>query len=405
MEDETNPMVITGLLELAERLPRAQVDALVARVAALPRFRAKIVEAPWHVGRPSFEEVEGFDFRQHVEDVTLATADDATLRAFIGGAVSSLLPRDRPLWKLYVIERPGKGTTLLYRFHHAIGDGFALLGILLSICDGAEPRPPVPAPHHHHPVATGLACGKALARIVVLPPDRKTLLKGELGRAKTVAWSAPIPLADVKATARALSATINDVLVAVAAGAVGRYLARRDQDIGGHEIRAMLPVDLRGGAPVSELGNRFGLFVVGLPIGIPDPVARVAAVKRRMDALKGSPEALVTHAILGAMGRAPRPLEDLGVSYFGTKTSIVLTNVPGPRAHVRLGGVTVTRMLFWVPQSGRTGLGISIFSYAGTVTIGILVDAGLVPDADALVADLHAELAALNDQWLATRAK
>ncbi|HEY6037293.1 MAG TPA: WS/DGAT domain-containing protein [Kofleriaceae bacterium] len=237
---------------------------------------------------------------------------------------------------------------------------------------------------------------KALARIVILPPDPMTVLKGALGREKAVAWSAPIPLAGVKTCARAMGATVNDVLVAAAAGAIGRYLERRDTDVGGLEIRAMLPVDLRGGIPARELGNRFGLFVAGLPVGIRDPVARVRAVKRRMDALKGSAEGLTTYAILGAMGRAPRPLEALGVSYFGSKTSVVLTNVPGPRDQVRLAGVPVKRMLFWVPQSGHTGLGISIFSYAGSVTIGILVDVGLVSDVNALVADLHAELEALH---------
>ena len=112
-----------------------------------------------------------------------------------------------------------------------------------------------------------------------------------------------------------------------------------------------------------------------------------------MDRLKGSPEALVTHGLLRAMGWAPRPVEDLGVWFFGTKASIVLTNVPGPRAPLRLAGVKVSRIMFWVPQSGRMGIGISIFSYAGTVTIGIIVDAGLVPDPDALVADLHDEFA------------
>jgi hypothetical protein len=185
------------------------------------------------------------------------------------------------------------------------------------------------------------------------------------------------------------------VLVATASGAIGRYLARTGQDMDGLEIRAMLPVDLRGGAPPTDLGNRFGLFVVGLPVGIRDPLVRVAAVKQRMDRLKGSPEALVTHAVLRALGWSPRPIEDLGVWFFGLKSSLVLTNVPGPRVQLRLAGVPVSRMMFWVPQSGRMGLGISIFSYAGTVTIGIIADAGLVPDPDALVADVDAELLAL----------
>jgi hypothetical protein len=95
------------------------------------------------------------------------------------------------------------------------------------------------------------------------------------------------------------------------------------------------------------------------------------------------------------MGWAPRLIEDFGVSFFGKKASLVLTNVPGPRDHLRLCGVPLRRLMFWVPQSGRMGLGISIFSYAGEVTIGIIADGGLVPDPELLVADFHVEFAAL----------
>ena len=399
MEDDTNPMVVNGVLELAEHLPLERVYTLLAGIAKIPRFRSHVVESALHAGPPRWEEVPDFDLSRQVEHVTLESPDDATLRAFVGNAVSGMLDRDRPLWRVYVIDRPSAGTTLLYRIHHAIGDGFALLGILLSMCEGGDDGAHARA--HEPPkkgrLATSLGCAASIARIAVLPSDPKTPLKGPLGRAKLVAWSEPLPLADVKSTAHAASATVNDVLVATAAGALGRYLARTSHDgkLGDLEVRAMLPVNLRGGAPPTDLGNRFGLVVLGMPVGIRDPLARLAAVKQRMDRLKGSPEALATHALLRAMGWAPRSIEDLGVWFFGKKASMVLTNVPGPRAPLKLAGVEVSRIMFWVPQSARMGIGISIFSYAGTVTIGIIVDAGIVPDPDALVADLHVEFLAL----------
>jgi diacylglycerol O-acyltransferase / wax synthase len=160
------------------------------------------------------------------------------------------------------------------------------------------------------------------------------------------------------------------------------------------EIRAMVPVNLRRDGEL-ELGNRFGLFVLGLPVGVAEPLGRLAAVKRSMDRLKSTPEAAVTMGILRAMGYAPRRIEGLGVSFFATKASLVLTNVPGPRTPLTLAGAHVTRLMFWVPQSGRMGLGISILSYAGEVTLGVMADAGIVPDPEALVADMHVELAAL----------
>jgi diacylglycerol O-acyltransferase / wax synthase len=396
MEDETNPMVVNGVLELAERLAVERIHTLLERVAAIGRFRARVVEPALHAGPPHWEDVADFDLAQHIEHVTLASPDDATLQAFVGGAVSGLLDRARPMWRVYVIDRPSRGTTLLYRVHHAIADGFALLGILLSLCDGGElPRAATPRPPRRTRVTTAVACARSLARVVTLPSDPKTLLKGALSREKRVAWSEPIALADVKSAAHAASATVNDVLVATATGALGRYLARAGQPLDDLEIRAMVPVDLRGGAAPTDLGNRFGLVVLALPVCVRDPSKRLAAVKQRMDRLKGTPEALVTHGLLRAMGWAPRPVEDLGAWFFGTKASIVLTNVPGPRTRLSLAGVPVSRIMFWVPQSGRMGLGISILSYAGTVTIGILADAALVPDPGALAADLHVELRAL----------
>ena len=187
---------------------------------------------------------------------------------------------------------------------------------------------------------------------------------------------------------------MNDVLVATVAGALRRYLVLGGADVKDLELRAMVPVNVRRPGDL-ELGNRFGLVVLGLPVGIADPLSRLAAVKRRMDRLKATPEALVTMGILRAMGHAPRKVEGLGVSFFATKASMVLTNVPGPRAPLAIAGSRITRLMFWVPQSGRMGLGISIFSYAGEVTLGVMADAGIVPDPQALVGELHVELASL----------
>jgi hypothetical protein len=392
MEEPTNPMVVNAVLELGAALSASTAHALFERLASNPRFRSRVVERSMHVGRPSWELVTDFDVAQHVDHVVLATGDDAALRSFIGTAVSGLLDRARPLWHATLIERPGAGTTILFRVHHSLGDGFALLAVLLSLCDDAaaahQPAPKAP-PRARSRVL--LDSARALGRLVVLPPDRKTLLKGRLGLEKKVAWSDPLPLRDVKAIAHRTGSTVNDVLVATAAGALRRYLTRRGEGTSRLELHAMVPVNLRASAEATMLDNRFGLVLLGLPIGIRDPVERVAAVHARMQRIKRSPEAPVTQLVLRAMGAAPRAIEELGVSFFATKTSLVLTNVPGPRAQLTLSGVPVSRIVFWVPQSGRMGLGISIFSYAGDVTVGILSDGAVIPDPDALVTDLAAE--------------
>jgi WS/DGAT/MGAT family acyltransferase len=297
---------------------------------------------------------------------------------------------------MYVIDRPGSGTLVLFRVHHALADGFALLGVLGSLCDGGAESVAV-APRRARGLRAGAVRGslRALGHLVGSPADPHTVLKRAPGNDKRVAWSAPLALADVKDIAHATSATVNDVLVALVTGALARYLERRGEHVAELEIHAMVPVNLRRAGESVTVGNDFGLVILGLPIGITDPLARIQAVKARMDAIKGTPEAGVAHGLLRIIGWAPKKVERAAVSFFGRKTSLVLTNVPGPRRAVSLGGVRVERIMFWVPQASRMGLGISIFSYAGDITIGVLSDAAVVREPDTVVDDLHAEMASL----------
>jgi len=236
-----------------------------------------------------------------------------------------------------------------------------------------------------------------LGRMLLLPPDPETVFRGKLGRRKRAAWSEPIPLDDVKAIGKALGGTVNDVLVTVATGALRRYMQKHGHSVGGVTIRASVPVNLRPLDQAHQLGNAFGLVFLGLPIGIADPVRRLRAIKKDMDGLKNSPEALVAFGVLSLMGLAPVEVEQLGLKFFGSKATAVLTNVPGPRDHLYLAGRRINKVMFWVPQSGHLGLGISILSYAGGVMLGIATDARLVPDPENIVANFKVEFAAMRD--------
>jgi WS/DGAT/MGAT family acyltransferase len=236
----------------------------------------------------------------------------------------------------------------------------------------------------------------ALGRLVFRSPDPKTLFKGPLVVAKRVAWSAAIPVEDVKVIGRALGGTINDVLVTAVAGGLRRYL-----EVRGHQpnerlnFRAAMPVNLRPLEKMSDLGNQFGLIFLSLPVGILDPAKRLAELRRRATALKRSTEPVVVYGILRAMGLSPRLIQKLVVRIFATKATAVMTNIPGPRQTIFLAGKPITDVFFWVPQSGRVGLGVSICSYAGHVRLGVGTDAGLVPDPEGIVKGFHDELAAL----------
>jgi hypothetical protein len=137
-------------------------------------------------------------------------------------------------------------------------------------------------------------------------------------------------------------------------------------------------------------------------VGIDDAVERLAELRRRAQALKRSAEPVVVYAILKLMGMMPLVMQQMVVKIFATKATAVMTNVPGPREELYLGGRAIRELFFWVPQSGRLGLGISIISYAGHVRLGLASDAGLVPDPEVVVAGFHEEFEELRGRALSS---
>ena len=186
---------------------------------------------------------------------------------------------------------------------------------------------------------------------------------------------------------------INDAhsLSATASGGLRRYLLEHGEPEASLSFRAAVPVNLRPLEEMTQLGNRFGLVFLSLPVGIRDPLERVAELRRRMRALKYSAEPIVTYAILQAMGRAPLLVQRAVVKLLATKTTAVLTSVPGPQQTLYLAGEAIRDFFFWVPQAGRVGLGMSISSYDSRVRLGIATDTGLVPDPARIIAGFHEE--------------
>jgi WS/DGAT/MGAT family acyltransferase len=242
-----------------------------------------------------------------------------------------------------------------------------------------------------------------LARLLLLWPDRKTIFKGPLNVPKRAAWSAPIPLGDIKLIGGELGGTVNDVLLTAMSGALRRYLEVRGESVDGLNFRAIVPVDLRKPGTEEQLGNKFGLVFLSLPVGIVDPEQRLRELRRRMDALKDTLEAPVAYGIVSTIGRLPQAMQDIVVDIFGLKGTAVVTNVIGPGEQLYLAGAPLESLMFWVPQSGRLGLGVSILSYKGQVWLGAITDAGLVPDPDSIISAFHAEFNELLDQALKAR--
>jgi WS/DGAT/MGAT family acyltransferase len=193
-----------------------------------------------------------------------------------------------------------------------------------------------------------------------------------------------LPLPEVKAVSHALGCTINDMLLSCVAGALRRYLVDAGDKTEGVEVRALVPINLRQPGDL-ELGNRFGIIAVELPVGIEHPLERLTTVRERMLALKTSYEPGVTLGLFAALGYLPKVVQDRLFDLLLSRATAVMTNVPGLAEPVTVAGSVLKQSLFWVPQSGDIGLGVSILSYAGKVQFGLITDAALTPDPEAIV--------------------
>lgn len=439
MDRPTNRMVIVGVLLFDQPVDyRRLVATFAARFARFQRFRCRPVE---DLAGAWWEETPRFRLERHVRRARLpGKADAGALRRFVARLVAQPFDARRPWWDATLIDYAA-GSALVARIHHSYADGIALIRVMLSLTDaspGAAAQA-VAAPERRRRAAApadggtlgpllqplsdlanqalrasggvaemglqallnpdklvqyarvvGSVAGE-LAQLATMPDDSRTRYKGKARAAKRVAWTEPLPLDEVKAVGRVLDCSVNDVLLATVAGALRRYLDQKGDPTRGLELRALVPVNLRPDAAEIELGNRFGLVTLLLPIGIANPLARLYEVHHRMEALKGSYQAPIAFALLGAAGFAPRAVQQQMLDLLANKATAVMTNVPGPQEQLYLAGAPLARIMFWVPQSGDIGMGVSILSYNGGVQFGLITDAGRVPDPENVIAHFRPE--------------
>jgi diacylglycerol O-acyltransferase / wax synthase len=439
MDNDVNLMMIVGVWLLTPAITLAALRERISdKLLKYERFRQRAVQdamgAMW-VADPRF------DIKQHVVPIALepqpGESERHALQRLCGELNTTPLNPQRPLWQFHLIEDYEGGSALIARVHHCIGDGIALISVMMSITDGgADPparrRKAVAADGDNSdrtdqgdwladavlkPLTDiavkaigmyGQGVGKSMemlanpqgtvdlaksgmqvlsdvAALAIMADDSPTLLKGKPSGRKVVAWSEPLPLDEVKAVGKALSCSVNDVLLSCAAGAFGEYLRGRGQSPEGKQIRAMVPVNLRPLDKAWQLGNRFGLAPLVLPIGIDNPIERVYAVHRRMDELKGSYQPLLAFAVLAMSGLFIKPVQDAVLNLFAKKATAVMTNVPGPAKHLQFCGSTLRQTMFWVPASGDIGVGVSILSYGGGVQFGLITDDALCPEPQAVI--------------------
>jgi WS/DGAT/MGAT family acyltransferase len=451
MDRPTNLMMIVGVLIFEGAVDYERLKSTIAaRLAPYGRFRQRVVV---DASGAYWEDDPTYDIDAHVHRVALpGKGDKEELQKFAADMVSQPLDDSKPLWQFTLIENYCGGSALLSRIHHCIADGIALVGVMLRLTD-ADPAGGSPTaedsvdPEQSHAQGANAASGSEgdeeadlwkqllapmtaaaiktigysgavwskylelisqpekathyaklagavtaeIAQLLTMPDDSPTRFKGKPGVLKAVAWSEPMSLDLVKAVGYVAGGSVNDVLLSCVAGALRAYLIECGDDPRAVEIRAMIPVNLRQPGAANRLGNRFGLVALTLPLGIANPLARLASVRAGMQALKGSYQAPVTLGVLSLVGMAPKALQTQVLDLLAKKATAVMTNVPGPGQPLYMAGGKLSQMMFWVPQSGDIGMGVSILSYSGGVQFGLVTDKSFVPDPQNIVARFFPE--------------
>ncbi|MEM0963633.1 MAG: wax ester/triacylglycerol synthase family O-acyltransferase [Bacteroidota bacterium] len=436
MENPTNPMTITGIVGFGSRLDVADLrDFVGERLVRFDRFRMRIDGLG--SSSPRWVEDPDFDLDRHIFEVALpAPGGREGLQSLVSDLMSQPLSFAHTPWTFHLVhdvdDGSGRvGSAIIVRIHHVVGDGIALMHVLINAVDeyfdedsptrkkrraskpalqkrvaktlknaGAETVDLVTKPTHlgRRLKTAGSGLG-AVGHLFAMRPDSQTVLKGSASPNKRAAWTDPIDLQLIKSVGKALDAKVNDVLMTAAGGALRRYLHAKGDPVDQSTVRVAAPFNVRPLDRAYELGNSFGLAFVSLPIEFETIRQRLEALKERMDEVKKSAEPIVVYGILQTIGRAPMWVHRQVVKMFSQKASGVLTNVPGPTELLHIKGAPIDTIMFWVPQAGDIGLGISIISLNDRVRVGVTSDAAIIPNPSELARAFEAEFAALVDEF------
>lgn len=389
-----------------------------ARVPFAPRYRQKLAWVPFGVHDPEWIDDPAFDVRHHVRHSTARE-----IGRLVEHVYSTPLDRDRPLWEVWIADRLADGRIgVVGKAHHCMVDGIAAVELASLFCDATPEAPPVqplePWDPEPEPDRSELLARAVEDRVVdelrllkvpaqvVRSPRRALGLVAEAGRAARALAHALVPstphgvlnepisplrtlatvsrpLEDLRRVKRHFGTTINDVVLAVAAGGVRAYLLARGEDAS--RLKTMVPVSVRDGT-ASDLGNRISFVYVELPCDEPSPLRRLEEVRLGMTKRKESGEHLGAEAALDAVSYAPHPVQH-AVSHAVASArayNLTVSNIPGPRQPLWMAGCPLEAAYPVVPLADRHALSIGFTTVAERGFFGIYADRKTVPDADVL---------------------
>jgi diacylglycerol O-acyltransferase len=454
MDSPTNLMIINAMLITESMRFEDFKHTIINRFLHFPRFlcRPESKSGQYYWEKDPYFDIDSHVKRVALP----AGADKKALQAYLADQVSIPFDHTKPLWQLLFVENYNQGNAIIFRVHHSYADGLALVSVFHSITDASANVAPFVhggASRFHEEgeansssaemnyewpryqkamdsamnrverysglakkisnegllvlkdqdalkelMGDGIKAVAEIAQLAALPADSKKLLKGPLGVRKTCAWSEPISFDKFYATAKVFGCKVNDLLLSCVTGALREELLASGANLDGEKIHVTLPVNIRPadkmdmGVNPEDLGNCFGTVFVPLPIGIDNPIERVYKLKHDMIALKQSLQPALSYTILYASGLMPKSVQKTLLESFGNKTSAVLSNLPGSKESRFICGAKIKEQMFWVPQTGDLGLGLSIISYAGQIQFGLVGDAKLFPKPERIVSRFVAQI-------------
>ncbi|HYH57923.1 MAG TPA: wax ester/triacylglycerol synthase family O-acyltransferase [Thermoleophilaceae bacterium] len=413
----------------------AQIDS---RLHLVPRYRQKLTFPRFEMGRPLWVDDPRFNLGYHVRHTALPSPGNVEqLRLLAGRIFSQRLDRSKPLWEVWLVQGlEDNRFALINKTHHALVDGVSGVDLATVLFD-VSPVPreiedtddwvPAPEPSQAELIAEGVkgllktpteVAGSALKALrdptgtarsareaaegvgeilwAGLNPAPETPLNVSIGPHRRV-WWVRSSLDDFKSIKNALGGTVNDVVLTVVSGALGRWLRTRGVRTEGLELRALVPVSIRAAGAESELGNQIAAMRGPLPVYATDPIDRLEIVKEAMGHLKQSKQALGAEVISGLNDFAPPTLlAQASRLNFSTRLfNLIVTNVPGPQFPLYLLGRELQELapMAFLPEDHA--LAVAIMSYNGCVDFGLLGCYDAMPDLDVFADYLDDALAEL----------
>jgi diacylglycerol O-acyltransferase len=443
LERKEIPLHIAAVCEFDGEIPFTEfVRSIRSRLTGLPRYRQVVVDPPFHLGYPAWQDDPDFQIRRHIFHRRLPSPGGrAELEDLAGEILSKVMDRRKPLWDIHVVDglEGGRGAVII-RVHHSLADGIAGASLMKTMLDTEAPRQRAPRRHRTNgaapkeaSIADALAGAlrsslesmiaaeavlldltrtlldektrDALQEVVKLLPElaessQRLLFNKPCTGERRFCWT-EFDLHEVQAIRETAGGTLNDVVLTIVTRGVSRYLREHGECVRGRFLRVVCPVNARQDHGES-LGNQISFLPVALPLDLESPMAMLHAVAERTSVMKNARTAHLI-ALLGAwLGAAPPPLQAL---FWGTLPQaplpvsllhMICTNVPGSPSPLYTCGRKMIASYPHVPTGYELGVNCAFQSYDGKLFCGLTTDANVMPDAGRLRDLIHRSFAELS---------